>query len=104
MLLQLKSLTARGASNHSTFMGNWATVISLIHPEDKLSFKGMRIWGQSKISFCRICEWCKSREMEGKESPRLSKPLAESFSAYLLPVIKSSWTESPFELHILPCE
>ena len=83
-------------------MGKWLTVISLIHPEDKLSFKEMRIWGQSEISFYCICDWCKSREMEGKESPRLSTPMVESFSADLLPVIKSYWTESPFELRILP--
>ena len=45
----LKTWSARGASNHSAFMGKWPTVISLIHPKDELSFKEMRMWVQYKI-------------------------------------------------------
>ena len=72
-----------------------------IHPEDELSFKEMRVWGQSKISSCCICDWCESRETEGRESPRLLTPSVESFSADLLPAIKSYARELPFELCIL---
>ena len=100
-MLQLKTWGTKGASNHSAFTGKWLTVISLIHPEDELSFKEMRIWGQSKISSCCICDWCKSREMKGRGSPRLPTPVVESFSGNLFPVIKSYCTESPFELRIL---
>ena len=35
------------------------------------SFKGMRTWGQSKISSCCLYAWCKSKEMGRRESPRL---------------------------------
>ena len=73
-------------------MGKWPNVISLIHPEDELSFKEMRMWGQSKILSCCICDWCESREMGGRESQRLPKPMVESFSAGLLPAIKNYWT------------
>ena len=85
----------------SAFMGKWPTVISLIHLEDELSFKEMRMCGQYKISFCCICDWCESREMGGRGSVRLPTPMVESFSADLLPAIKSYWAESPFELLIL---
>ena len=91
----------RGASNHSACMGKWPTVITLIHPEDELSFKEMRMWDQSEISSCCICSWCESREMEGKGSKRLPTPMVEILSADL-PAIKSYWTELPFEFHILP--
>ena len=100
-MLQLKTWGAKAASNHSAFTGKWLTVISFIHLEDELSFKGMRIWGQSKISSCCICDWCKSRRMKGRGSPRLPTPVVESFSGNLFPVIKSYCTESPFELRIL---
>ena len=73
-----------GASNHSAFMDKWPTVISLIHPEDEFSFKEMRMWGQFKISSCCICDWCESREMGGRGSPRLPTPMVESFSADLI--------------------
>ena len=66
-----------------------------------LAISLMRMWGQSKILSCCICDWCESREMEGMGSPRLPTTIVESFSADLLPAIKSYWTESPFELHIL---
>ena len=103
-MLQLKTWSMRGASNHLAFKGKWMTVISLILLEDEWSFKGMRMCGHSEISSCWICDWCESREMEGKGSPRLLTPLVESFSTDLLPAIKSYWTESPFILCILPWE
>ena len=59
------------------------------------------MWGQSKISCHCICDWCESRKMGGMGTPRLPTPMVESFSADLLPVIKSYWAESPFELGIL---
>ena len=39
-------------------MGKWSTIISLIYSKDELSFKVMRMWAQSKISSCCICDWC----------------------------------------------
>ena len=95
-MLRLKTWSAREASIHSAFMGKWPTIISLIHPKDELSLKEIRMWGQSKISSCFICDWCESREMGGRQSPRLPK-----LSSDLLPAIKSQWTRSPFELGIL---
>ena len=72
----------------------------LIHLEDELSFKEMRMCGQYKIHFV-FCDWCESREMGGRGSIRLPTPMVESFFADLLPAIKSYWTELPFELFIL---
>ena len=71
-MLQLKIWSTRGASNHSAFMGKWPTFISLIHPEDELSIKEMRMWGQSKISSCCLCDWCVSREMGGKGESKIT--------------------------------
>ena len=52
-MLQLKPWSACGASYHPAFMGNhYAYVFSLIHPVDEFFFKGMRTWGQPKISSC----------------------------------------------------
>ena len=92
-MLWLKTWSARGASNHLAFMGKWPTVISLIHPKDEfeLSFKEMRILGQSKISSCFIYDWCESRVVGGRESQRLPTPMVESFFADHLPAIKSCW-------------
>ena len=39
--------------------------------------------GQSKISSCCICDWCKSRAIGGRGSPRIETPMLESFSADL---------------------
>ena len=57
-------------------------VFSLIHilPLDEFSFKKMRTWGQSKISSCCLCVWCKSRELGSRGSPRFVTPIVESFS------------------------
>ena len=83
-MLRLKTWSARGASVHSACMGKEPTVISRIHPKDELSLKEIRMWSQSKISSCCICDWCESREMEGRGSPRLPTPLVENFSADLI--------------------
>ena len=94
-MLLLKTWSVRGASTHAAFMEKWSTVISLIHSQDELSFKEMRMWGQSKISSCD------SIEMESRGESKISNTMVESFSADLLSAIKSYWTESPFELGIL---
>ena len=43
----------------------YSQVFSLIHPVDEFSFKEMRTWVQSKVSYCGLCDWCKSREIGG---------------------------------------
>ena len=73
---------------------------SLIHPLDECPFTEMRTCGQSKISSCCICVWCKSKELGGSRSARFPTPMVESFVADLLPAIKSYWTESHLELFI----
>ena len=37
---------------------------------DEFSFKKMRTWGQSKISYSCICVWCKSGEFRRRRSSR----------------------------------
>ena len=101
VMLWLKTWSTKGASDHSAFMDKLLAVNNLIHPKDGLSFKEMRMWGQSKILSCCICDWCESREMGGRESQRLPTPMVESFSAGLLPAIKNYWTQSPFKLYLL---
>ena len=61
---------------------------SLIHSVDEFSLKEMRTWGQSKISSCCICVWCKSREIGGRGSPRFPTLMVESFSPDLFPAVK----------------
>ena len=56
---------------------------------------------QSKISSsCYICDWCESRKMGGRGSPKLPTPMVESFSADL-PAIKCYWTESRLRYKIV---
>ena len=74
----VKNLECEGSIYSFSFYGKWPTIISLIHPKDELSFKEMRMWGQSKISSCFICDWCESREMGGRQSPRLPTPVVEN--------------------------
>ena len=98
-MLQLKLWSVRGAPHHPL---TWATIIhtffSLIHPVDKFSFKEMSImWGQTKISSCCLCVWCKSKEFGGRESTRFPTSIVESFSADFLPAIESYWKESHLE-------
>ena len=58
--------------------------------------KEMRTQGQSKISSCYFCVWCKSRELEGRGSLKFPCviPNLESFSSDLLGAIISYWEES----------
>ena len=69
-----KFLRREGSISSCSFYGQlagyYSHVFSLIHPMDEFSFQGMRTWGQSKISSCSLCVWCKSREMRGGRSPR----------------------------------
>ena len=46
----------------------------------------MRTQGESKVSSCCFCVWCKSRELGGRRSPRFPcvTPVPESFSSDLL--------------------
>ena len=90
-----QSLEREGSISSFRFYGQLAVyyshVISLIHLVDEFSFKEMRTWGQSKISFCCLCVWSKSTEM-GEERVQDS-PVVESFSTDL-PARESYWTES----------
>ena len=54
-----KIRSARGGSHHPAFMYNCSTFshtfFSLIYPVGKFSFKGVKTWGQSKISsYCFV--------------------------------------------------
>ena len=95
---QLKPWSARGASHHPLI---WATIIhtffSLIHPVDEFFFKEMRMWGQPKTSSCRLCVWCKSKDLVGKGSTRFPTSMVESYSADFLPARESYWIESHLE-------
>ena len=104
----VKTLEREGRiSSSSNFCGQLADyyshVFSVIHtlPLDEFSFKEIRTWGQSKISSCCLCVWCKSRELGGKGSSRFPTPTMESFSADLLPAIKGYWAELNLELFTL---
>ena len=96
-----KTMEHEGSTSSSSFYGHLAKyyshVFSLIHPADELSCKEIRTWGQSKISSCLFVK-CKSRELEGRGSPRFSMTMVESFSADFLLALKSYWTESHLEL------
>ena len=69
-----ESLEHEGSISSSYFYEQLADyyshAFSLIHPVNEFSFEEMRTWGQSKISSCCLCVWCKSREMGGRGSPR----------------------------------
>ena len=56
----------------------------------------MKMQGQSKISSCYFCVWCKSRGLEGRGSLKFPCviPNLESFSPDLLRAIISYWEES----------
>ena len=66
---------------------------------NEFSFKEMRTLRQSKISSCCLCLWFKSRELGGSGSPWFPTAMVESFSADLLPGIKSYWPETHLELY-----
>ena len=60
-----------------------------MYPVYELSFKEIKMCGQSKISSCGFCVLCKSRELGDRGSPGFPTPRVESFSADLLPAIES---------------
>ena len=62
----------------------------------------MRSQGQSKISSCCFCVWCKSRDFGGRENPRFPclNPVVECLPSDLLQAIVSYWAES----HLEPCQ
>ena len=86
-MLRLKPWSRRGESHHLAFVGSWPTIHTFLtlstYSLDEFSFKEMRTWGQSKISSCCLCVWCKSRELRGRESSRFPTPIVEIFSADL---------------------
>ena len=55
----------------------YSHIFSLIHPLDKVTFKEMRTWSQSKISSRCLCVWCKSRELRGRWSQRFPTRMVE---------------------------
>ena len=61
---------------------------------DEFSFKATRTWGQATISPGCVCVWCKSRQLGGRGSPRLTRLMTGSFSADLLLATESYWTKS----------
>ena len=67
-----KTLECEGSILSSSFCGHLANyyshVFSLVHRLDEFSFKKMRTWGQSKVSSCCLCVWCKSRELGDRGS------------------------------------
>ena len=97
-IFQLKPWSARGASHHPAYMGNYYSHVFLAL--SKFSFKVMRMWVQAKISSCCLCVWCKSQELGGKGSTRFLTPIVESFFAVFVLFIESYWTE----LHLECCQ
>ena len=49
------------------------------------------MWVQSNISSCRLCVWCKSKELGGRGSTKFPTPVVASFSTVFLPAIESNW-------------
>ena len=96
-MLQLKSWSMMGASNHPAYADNYIHVFSLIHPVDRFSFKEMRTRDQSKISSCCLCVWCKPKELGGRRSIKFPTSMVESFSGDFLPAIESYCGESHLE-------
>ena len=82
-------------------MDKWSIVLSVLSTQ-RMSYPSRKCdHCQSKISSsCYICDWCESRKMGGRGSPKLPTPMVESFFADL-PAIKCYWTESAFEMCML---
>ena len=98
-MLQLKPWRTR---EHLIILLIWAAIIHMLFflALSKFSVKAIRMWGQTKISSCCLCVWCKSNELGCRFSTRFQTPMVESFSADFLPFIESYWTE----LHLEFCE
>ena len=79
---------------HETFQGmSWNVFLFL------LLLKEMRTWGQSKISSCCFCVWCKSRESRDRGSSKFPCviPVVKEISSDLPWAIISYWEESYLE-------
>ena len=107
-MLFAEFLKREGSISSCNFYGQLANYyslnFSLIHPVDEFSFKEMRTYGQSKISSCCLCVWCKSTEMgvgggrKGEAGGVQYSSMIESFSTDL-PAIGSCWTETHLEFY-----
>ena len=90
----------------------WATTrilvtrVSLIYLVDEffifsllVLLKEMRTRGESKISSCCFCVWCKLREFGARRSSRFPcvTPVVESFPSDFLQAILSYWAKSHLE-------
>ena len=71
--------------------------------EVESNYKNSYFWwfGSDLTGSNRLCIWRKSRALAGRGSPRFLTQIMESFSADLLPAIKSYWEESHLKLFIL---
>ena len=58
-------------------------IFSLIHLADEFSFIEMRAWDQNETSSCCVCDWCWSRKIGCRGSPRFPTLMVESFFAYI---------------------
>ena len=70
---RLKPWNTNGSISSSSFHVQlvdcyYSRILALSNQWMKFSFNEMRMWGQSKISSCCICDWCKSSEKGGRGS------------------------------------
>ena len=68
---RLKPWNTNGSISSSSFHVQlvdcyYSRILALSNQWMKFSFNEMRMWGQSKISSCCICDWCKSSEKGGR--------------------------------------
>ena len=112
MLVALAKLSVRALRKHLAIQLLWATArllvtrVSLIYQVDELFIfeflvllKEMKTRGEPEISSCCFCVWCKSRELEGRGSPRFpcNTQVLESFYSDLLRVRMTYLVESHLE-------
>ena len=112
MLVALAKLSVRARRKHLAIQLLWATArllvtrVSLIYQVDELFtfeflvlLKEMKTRGEPEISSCCFCVWCKSRELEGRGSPRFpcNTQVLESFYSDLLRVRMTYLVESHLE-------
>ena len=88
----LGNFVKHSGEHHQTFRGMSANLPGNEEME-------MRMQGQSKISCCCFCVWCKSRELGGRGSPRFPclTPVVKCLPSDLLQAIFIYWTESHLE-------
>ena len=76
-----------GSISPSSFYGRLSDYLShvfcLFYQVDEFSFKEMRMWGQSKISYSCIRVWCQSGELGRRRTSRLLcvTPVVKTFSS-----------------------